>query len=637
MDIRELISASDELKLRSKVDLEFTAADNYTRAWKSEVANVKEDYLVPKPEWDNVKVKMILNLMKMKRSVFKTDDETITNVPQNGANWAEQAWNTDKVFEANFKSMQLRMKKGKAMDDDTLMGVWAVAVDGWNDHKQEPIVSWIDARLTFPDPSNSEGNSMRFFWTLLKKTIYELEADDSYDNIRVQSVRMERNQELEKVARDNGNNEWDVWDDLVSIYNHITIFKKSDDEEYFKYLTTWDAARNKLLRIVPMAALTADEKADPSKITLWVTLYRGVPIPGQYNGASAVDEVWPYQDLITLMTNLQVQQALRNVVWGKTIIDWELGIDENEYASMEPWEVIIANRSPWSPVNMQNGVFKESPEPTSPAVTNSIGALTRFAQEATLQNALAQGQSLSWTQTKAEVQTIQQNTNQILSGIASEYMESSINLWTDIYRSYQVNMSSQRIKEITLVWTKWDAKAYGFKKNEFVSKWDIYITIKSKSQEDIQNKKDFAILLSLDASVSGFLIPDSTEFKMWKRALLNKSGIKWMNWEDFIPLTLHESIAYDNLTLLNSNMKLKTKPAPWEPHSVYINIYKNGIPTDARESAIKAREEILSVTPEAPKLPQEATWGWWGWIGASLIASANAQSWGQASLSDVAQ
>jgi len=635
MNINDIISQNDQDKLRRKMDLEYTAAYNYTKDWKTSVANVREEYLVPKPTQDKVKVKKILNLMKMKRSVFKTDDETVINVPQNWQNGAELAGNTDKVFESNFKTMSLRVKKGKAQDDDTLYGVWSLAVDWWNDYSQEPIVSYVDSRLTFPDPSNSEWSEMRFFWTLLKKTIYELEADDAYDAKRVQKVRMWRNEELDQIDRDNGNDEWDVGDDLVSIYNHITIFKLDWDKEYYKCLTTWDASRTELLRFVKMQPLTDMEKADPSKITLWVTLYRGIPIPGQYNWASAIDEEWPYQDLETLITNLQIEQALRSVVGGKTILDGELWIDENNYASMEPWDVIIANRAPWSQTTASNGIFKEPQEQTSPVVDNVLSRLDRLWQEATLQNALVQWQSLGWAQTKAEVQTIQQNTNQILSGIASEYMDSSINLWTDIYRSYAVNMSSQRTKEITLVWTKGNADSYGFKKKEFISKWELYILIKSKSQENIQNKKDFAILLSLDASMSWFLAPDSTEFKMWKRTLLDKSGVKWLNGTDFIWLTQDERIAYSQLELLNNNEGV-SKPKPWEAHEVYINIFKNGIPTEARDKAIGQRESILEATPKAPPLPQEPQkWGWWGWIWASLIASDNAK-WGwEPSLADI--
>lgn len=635
MQIRKVISEEDEKKLLAKMQIEYNAADNYTREWKSSVLNVKDEYLVPKPKQDKVKVKKVLNLMKMKRSIFKTDDETITVVPENWKLWADVAENTNKVFEANYKSMALRMKKGKAQDDDTLYWVWCLAVDWWNDYNQEPIVSYIDSRLTFPDPSNSEWNNMRFFGTLLKRSIYELESDDAYDKDRVTLVRLLRNEELEKLARAEWNTNWDVWDDLISIYNHITIFKAKWDEHYYKYLTTWDATRTKLLRCVKMKALSEEEKADPSKITLWVTLYRWVPIPWQYNGASAIDEVWPYQELETLITNLQVEQALRNVVWGKTIIDSELGIDENDYASMSPWEVIIANRIMWSQTNVQNGIYKEQPEPVSNSVDNVLARLDRLWQEATLQNSLLQWQSLGWNQTKAEVQTIQQNTNQILSWIASEYMESSINLWTDIYRSYVANMSSQRVKKISLLSNDWFADSYGFKKWEFIAKWDIAINIKSKSQENIRNKQDFAIMLSLDASISSTFAPDSAQFKNWKRTLLDKSWINGLKGEDIYGYTQDERTAYANLALLNNNIELKTKPQPWEDHEVYINIYRFWVPTEARDKAIELREKILAETPKAPPTPVTPKGAWWGWIWASMIASDYAQDWWQASIWDI--
>ncbi len=636
MDINSILSQKDQDNLRRKIELEYQAADSYTKNWKSEVADVVQDYLIPKPQsQDKVKVKNILNLMKMKRSIFRTEDETVTALSNNWALWQEVADNFNKVAASLYKSMNLRQKKAKAQDDDTLKGIWVLAVDGWNDYLQEPITSYIDSRLTFPDPSNDEWNEMRFFGTLLKKTIYELEADDAYDNMRVQEVRMERNEEIEKVARDNGNQEWDVWDDLVSIYNHITIFKSSESDEYMKVLTTWDASRTKLLRYIEMKPLSENEKADPSRITLWVTLFRWVPIPGQYNGASAVDEEWPYQDLTTLITNLQVEQALRAVVWGKTILDAELGIDENDYASMSPWDVILANRLPWSQINATNGIYKENPEPTSPVVWDTLNRLEKYGQEATNFWALMQGQSLAWTNTKSEIQTVQQNSNQIFSGIAAEYMESSVNLWKDIYNSFVTNMSSQRIKKINLLWDngKWDS--FGFKKNEFIAKWEVNISITSKSQEDILNKKDFAIMLSLDAAISQMFPQGSNQLTIWKRTLLNKAWIKGLKWDDINPLTADERKAYSQLQVLNLGIELEEAPQPWEDHNLFINIFKNWVPNDVRDKAIKVREEALANTPKAPAMWEEQMGKWgWGWLGASLV-SADHAAWKDASIWDI--
>ena len=636
MDIRSIISQADEDKLRNKMQLEYEASDNYVRSWKDSVSNVIQDYLVPIPKSiDKVKVKNILNLVKMKRSIFKTDDETVTSIPMNWKLGQDVADNFNKISKALYKSANLRIKKGKAQDDDTMMGIWVLAVDGYNNYSQEPIISYIDARLTFPDPSNSEWNEMRFFWTLLKKTIYELEADEAYDNERVQSVRMGRNEELDKVDRDNGNTDWDVWDDLVSIYNHITIFKSEKSDDYMKVLTTWDASKTKLLRYVEMTTLSDNEKADPSKITLWVTLFRGVPIPWQYQWASAVLEEWPYQDLTTLITNLQIEQALRAVVGGKTILDWELGIDENDYASMSPWDVIIANRASWSQITASNGIYKEAPEPTSPIVWDTLNRLEKYGQEATNFGALMQWQSLAWTNTKSEIQTVQQNSNQIFAWIAAEYMSSSVNLWTDIYNSFAANMSSQRIKEISLVWenNKWDA--YGFKKNEFIAKWDVHINITSKSQEDILNKKDFAIMLSLDQSISAMFQQGSNQLTIWKRTLINKAWIKGLKGEDIEALTADERKAYEQLEILNQDVDLTSKPLPEEDHNLFINIFKTGIPNKARDKAIENRETALQAIPKAPEPTEQQMWtGWGGWLWASMIASDNAQG-KDASIADI--
>ena len=56
-----------------------------------------------------------------------------------------------------------------------------LAVDGWNDHKQEPIVSYVDSLLTYPDPKNWQDNSMSFFGTKVRKSWYELMEDEAYD------------------------------------------------------------------------------------------------------------------------------------------------------------------------------------------------------------------------------------------------------------------------------------------------------------------------------------------------------------------------------------------------------------------------------------------------------------------------
>jgi len=49
---------------------------------------------------------------------------------------------------------------------------------------------------------------------------------------------------------------------------------------------------------------------------------------------------------------------------------------------------------------------------------------------------------------------------------------------------------------------------------------------------------------------------------MIDRAFVDQSGVQGLDSTTIHPLTRDERIAYDNLELLNSDMMLKTKPAP---------------------------------------------------------------------------
>lgn len=623
------LSQADESKLSAKVAREYQEADTYTRTWKQDVKDVANTYLLPKASEDKIKVKRVANNLTIRLSTFVGDELTITNVPIWGVLWQEQARNTDKVFQANFESMDIKSKYRAALIDDWLYGVWVLAVDGWNDYAQEPIVSYIDSRLTFPDPKNWQDSQLRFFWTKLRKSIYELEVDDAYDIERVQKVKWIRDQELQEVDRLNSQAKWfsetfidDDW--LIDIYNHLTVFRTEDDDAPSLYLTTWWADRSTLIRCIKMRALSDAERADPSKIDFWVKLFRAKPLPWSYAWMSLVDEVGNEQDLETLLMNLQIEQAKEAAVWWKTFVHAWLWIDIDQLANNTwPWAVI-----PYSTTDMwltaQNGIYQEPNKPQNPIIQNTMSVLQRYWQENSSISWIALWQSLPWWQTKAETQTLQQNINQVLSYMASNYMDSLKSLWESIYRSYAANMSPQRRKNITIVDEAWNVDSYWFKKNEFISGWDVYIRITSKAQESIKKQKALATLLSVMWILKQSVTPWSYQDNVINRLLIENSWLEWITPELLYPLSKDERKAYRDVEILNRNKDLKSKPQPWEDHNLFINIYKKGLDTPARANAIRQREKLLQVEWEQPVAPQE--WGKWiGWLWASMVASQFAQ------------
>lgn len=110
MNIKEIFTEKDIDNIRAKVNKEYWMSERHTRSWKTSVANVGKDYLFPKPKQDNVKIRKIWNNLNIRKSIFLSDELQVTNVPMNWVLWADTAKNTDKVFTANYKSMNIRAK-----------------------------------------------------------------------------------------------------------------------------------------------------------------------------------------------------------------------------------------------------------------------------------------------------------------------------------------------------------------------------------------------------------------------------------------------------------------------------------------------------------------------------------------------
>lgn len=592
--------------------------------------DIAEKYLLPEASWeDRIKDRSVLQNLNIRLSVFVADDLQVTNVPMNGKLWKETAKNCNKVFQSNFRTMNMRNKYRDVIYDDWLYWVGVLAVDGWNDHAQEPILSYIDARLCYPDPNNWQDSNLMYFGTKVKKSYWELANDDAYDINQVNLVKSIIDDEQTQVDRADGNVKDFIHvannENQIELYNHITIFKETWEEPHV-YLTTLWADRTKFVRIVKIRPVSDAERADPSKIDLGVKIFRGKPLKGSFAGVSLIDDLGQYQDLLTLFTNLQTEQAKQEALWGRTYLDTALWVDMDDVWDWSwAWEIVPYTSE--NGVTAQQGIFKEPPRQFSPIVSNQVSRLEQLKQQADpASTSLATWVGTPGSQTKAEIQTLQQNINQILSYMQSNYMASLVSLWEAIYDSYARNMSSQRRKEIVVVDSQGNPDNCGFKKNEFISKWDIYILVKSKREEEAKNEKQYAQTLSFYGSIIQLIDPESEQAKDLARYLMEKSNA-WIDPTSIIPYWPDKRQALEDLELLNINKKA-AKPIAWQDHNVFINVYKKGLQTPERELAIIAREEMIETEKTTrPQQPQEQKGV--GWVAqqlwASMIAQDNAQ------------
>ena len=197
--ISDILSTKDEQLITEQMTAEYDAGFTYVDSWRQETKNVALEYLVPKPAKNKVKVHMVRNKLKIRLSTLVGDDLSIEQIPMNWVLGASVATNCNKVFEANYKTMNMRTKLISAYTDDALKGIGVLTVSGWNDHTQEPIVSYIDSRACIPDPKNWQDNEMRFFWTELHKPIIALENDSAYDYDRCQCKSVKYWKTLNKI------------------------------------------------------------------------------------------------------------------------------------------------------------------------------------------------------------------------------------------------------------------------------------------------------------------------------------------------------------------------------------------------------------------------------------------------------
>tara|TARA_R110000850_G_C9957808_1_gene464147 strand:+ start:576 stop:833 length:258 start_codon:yes stop_codon:yes gene_type:complete len=85
---------------------------------------------------------------------------------------------------------------------------------------------------------------MSFYGTKLRKSWYELEQDEAYDQEALLKCKAYVDTDIQDIDRQNNdivgfNDDLSGDDSQTDIYNHLTIFKSEDDEKACVYLLTY--------------------------------------------------------------------------------------------------------------------------------------------------------------------------------------------------------------------------------------------------------------------------------------------------------------------------------------------------------------------------------------------------------------
>lgn len=638
-NIKELMEDYEWLK--KQVHKEYKLWLEHVATQRSQKRNLMNKLIQQPDKVGKVYSRLFWRYMKLHMAINILDWIIVTFTPQitNNFESSEIASKTNKVAKFDYEAMKMFFIDFEVKWNIWFYWLWIKWIVWWDVDEKIPLVESIDPLSVIPDPNNYIWSDMRFIWFERRENIYDLTEDKWFFDVdEIISRKWQTSIEVQEniSSRQNAflypvwiSDEW-----LVDIYYHYTCYKGK------KYLSVWLSDRNILIKIVELKPKTKAEKRNPNKIKYPVYLYRSNPVPWLFFWISLWDEIWQFQDVETILDNLEMILARKNAMWEDKFVNTSV-VDIKTLQSKKPWwRYIWVKLEEWD--NIWNNVFSipnDNPWNLPEYVSQKI---TRKTQETTWLSDVAFWVSPQGNQTKWEIQTLQQNLNQFLSYMTQNIMKTEKEFWGEWwYRYYVYNLSARSKKFISLT-TSWDiADQYEFKRNEFILDVPVIVQVKSKAQEDAKKEKKFAKMQMIMWTILPNLKPWSYAFNEMLRKYLEFGWLERSEIMTYMWYNADEIEALDWLDLINMWIK-PNSPEQWQDYETFIRVYSL-----AKDSSIKTEivNEYLDALKQQNKLlrqqwmmPQPEWWQvdnvarWQVW---NMIAQEQANQ--NPSLQDVTQ
>ena len=473
-------------ELQGKVEKEYSMWFEHIRSEIERKRTILDKVLDPNlPEWQ-VRIPLLWKNIQLELALFLTDDINIQILTNQWVLWEEIMKNANNVLKYDDIDMDLYEMREDIVNHNAVYWLSATIVDNRDDDEKQPISDVISPLNLIVDPKNYKGSKLRFIGVRRRVNYEWLEECPGFDKNQVEKVEWTTDTEISQTERainasnnqrNIENNEW-----MVDIYDHFTVHKGK------KVLTTWWADRTILLRYVEIEPLNSAEQLKPTKCKFPIQLHRRKPKFWSVCWVSIADEVLVFQDIISVLTNLQIINARIQALWPDLFLDDRMWIDSTTLSQSKPgWRVLPISNKSWLPI--QNWLhYNQSPTP-SQYTDVLIQALETRAEETTSISKQNFGITQQWQQTKAEIQTLQQNANNILAWIWNNYLRGQKDYRTAHYRSYCLNM--WKGKKVISMFQKWQAVSYDLSKEDFNADGKVQVIVVSKNQEAIENDKEF--------------------------------------------------------------------------------------------------------------------------------------------------
>lgn len=574
-------------ELQWKVEREYSDGFEHIRSEIERKRDVLNKLFDPNlPDWQ-IRIPLFKKNLELENALFLTDDINIEFLTNGWVLWEEVMKNANLVAKYDDVDMDLYEMREDIVNHNWLYWLAATIIDSRDDDEKQPISDTIHPLNLIIDPKNYKGSKLRFIGVRRRMNYDDLVNNPGFDNKQLERCKGTTDAEYSQTERseDDANNQRYIENSegLIDIYDHFTVHKGK------KVLTTWWADRTILIRYVEIEPLTSAEQLKPTKVKFPIQLHRRKPRPWSVFGFSIADEVINYQDIISQLTNLQIINGRIRELWNDVLVDGNMGIDTTILSQSKPgWRFIPVENQSWMPI--QNGIYTIPTQPYSQSTDLLIQNLEQRAEETTSISKQNFGITQDWSQTKAEIQTLQQNANNILAWISNNYLRWQKEYRTAHYRCYALNM--WRGKKVISMFQKWNALSLELTKAEFIADWKVQVVVVSKNQQTLENDKEFNKL----TFIANLFLPNiTTEYAKNEllRLIWSKSNVRDFDSTKYIRESIEEIKAKASLPLLNRDL-IQYVAMPWPNDDVdaYIDIYKQAMNTPSKTQVMAQLYQI---------------------------------------------
>ena len=593
-------------ELKSKVQFEYEQWFNHIRSERERKRKILQKLLPTDIPDGQVKINLLWKNLQLERALFIQDKMNIKVISNDSITWNEIMENAEKVFKFDDRDMDLVNMREDIVDNNWLYWAAITTVDNYDEDEQQPISDTISPLSVIPDPKNWRWSKMRFIWFERRLTLDFLENADGFINTKM-IIDTDTSSELRLNDEANATANWTVnitaQDWLVDVYDHYTTYK------WKKILTTWANNRELCIRYIELEWLSKSEKLQPNKIQFPIQIHRRKNKPWSFFWVSIADEILQYQDAVSTLTNLQLIQARLVWLWPDKYISNGLWIDFSVLSERKVWWRVIPVDNNMNQ-NISSSIYTDQHPNPSQFPTQMSAELEQYSKQTTWAWDIAYWQSQAWNQTKAEVQTLMANSNQLLSAVADNYFRWQRDYWQAHYRSYALNMW-KKDKKIISLYQKWNALSLDMEKQDFIANGKVQVIIESQNQIDKQNEKNSAKLLALQWVYLQFIKSDYAR-NTFLRKIWESQWITDFDADNYIELSVDEMRAWEFLELLNRNEDVPA-PQAWEDFRTYLAIYEQAVDTDAKFKAMSMYKQAIMLQQSMAwqqQAQQQAQWGW---------------------------